>query len=183
MIKTGTVVQLGYTLKDKKGEVLDQSDKADPFTYLHGGGQIVPGLETALEGLKAGDKKKVVVSPEEGYGKSNPGLKISVKRSQFPAGVELKKGMQFQADAGGQGVVFTVAEIEGDEIHIDGNHPLADVELHFDVEVLHVRPATKEEMEHGHAHGPEGHGHDHVHHHGHDHDHGHDDEEEEGNEE
>jgi len=166
------VVELLYTLKDSKGEVIDRSEKDDPLFYLHGEGQIVPGLEKELEGLAAGAKKRVVVSPDEGYGVSNPDLKISVKRSQFPGDVEVKEGMQFQAQAGDQGVVFTVASIEGDTVMIDGNHPLADQVLHFDVEVVSVREATKEELAHGHAHGPDGHGHDHDH--DHDHDHGHD---------
>jgi FKBP-type peptidyl-prolyl cis-trans isomerase SlyD len=169
MIKSGKVVDLSYSLKNKNGIELDRSTKEDPFTYLHGAAQIVPGLETALEGLDVGAKKNVVVSAAEGYGEMNPDLKISVKRSQFPAEVDLKPGMQFQAQAGEQGVVFTVDAIEGDQVHINGNHPLAGEELHFDVEVLTVRDATAEEMEHGHAHGPDGH-----HHHGHDHDHDHD---------
>jgi FKBP-type peptidyl-prolyl cis-trans isomerase SlyD len=160
------VVDLAYTLKGADGAVIDQSEKDDPMTYLHGEGQIVPGLESALEGLAKGAKKKVVVSAKEGYGTSNPDLKISVKRSQFPADVDVKEGMQFQAQAGEQGVVFTVDKIEGDLVMIDGNHPLADQELHFEVEVLNVREATKEEKEHGHAHGAHGHDHDHGHDHG-----------------
>ena len=92
-----------------------------------------------------GDKKKVVVAPAEGYGEMNPELKLAVNRSQFPPTTELEAGMQFQANAGGQSVVFTVEKIEGDKVHIDGNHPLAGQTLHFDVEVLSVRDATEEE--------------------------------------
>jgi FKBP-type peptidyl-prolyl cis-trans isomerase SlyD len=162
MIKNGKVVDLSYSLKNSEGEILDQADSQDPFTYLHGSQQIVPGLESALEGLKVGDKKQVVVSPEQGYGVHNPKLEMVVNKAQFPKGVELEEGMQFEASSqSGEEVVFTVESIEGDRVHVDGNHPLAGETLHFDVEVLKVRDATAEEMEHGHAHGPHGHGHDH----------------------
>ena len=164
MIAEGKVVNLAYSLKNDAGEVLDTADHEDPFVYLHGGGQIVPGLETALVGAKKGHKKQVTVSADEGYGAVNPELKLTVKRSQFPEGVPLDEGMQFEANGpGGQGVIFTVESIATDEVSINGNHPLAGETLHFDVEVLEVRDATEEEKEHGHAHGPEGHGHDHDH--------------------
>jgi FKBP-type peptidyl-prolyl cis-trans isomerase SlyD len=160
MIKTGKVVDLSYSLTNTQGKVIDKADKGDPFTYLHGASQIVPGLETALEGLKVGDKKKVTVAPADGYGEKNPQLKLVVTRSQFPAGMEIEMGMQFEAQSpDGHGMMFTVEGIEGDQITIDGNHPLAGETLQFDVEVLSVRDATQEEMDHGHAHGP--HGHDH----------------------
>ena len=169
MIAEGKVVNLAYSLKNDAGEVLDQADLQDPFVYLHGGGQIVPGLETALEGTKKGDKKLVKVSPAEGYGEVNPELQLTVKRSQFPEGVEVEEGMEFEANGpGGQGVIFTVESFSADSVTINGNHPLAGMTLHFDVEVLDVRDATEEEKEHGHAHGPDGHSHDHDH----DHEHG-----------
>jgi FKBP-type peptidyl-prolyl cis-trans isomerase SlyD len=160
MIKSGKVVDLSYSLKDSNGQVLDRADPGAPFTYLHGAGPIVPGLENALDGLKAGDKKAVTVSPEEGYGKRRAELRLVVKRTEFPAGVQLETGMQFEAHApDGRPVVFTIEKLEGDKVHIDGNHPLAGETLHFEVEVLQVRDATKEEMQHGHAHGPDGHHH------------------------
>jgi FKBP-type peptidyl-prolyl cis-trans isomerase SlyD len=179
-IQNGKVVDLKYRLKNTAGEVLDESNEKDPFSYLHGAQQIVPGLENALSGLKVGDKKDVTVAPKDGYGEINPTLKMSVKRAQFPKGVELEEGMSFEAAGGdGVGMVFTIEKIEGDDIHLDGNHPLAGQTLHFSVEVLNVRDATEEEVEHGHAHGPHGHGHDHDHDHEHgegcDHDHGDDD--------
>src|ERR1044072_2375138 len=99
-ISNGKVVDLKYSLTNSKGEVLDQSDADSPFTYLHGAQQIVPGLENALEGLKVGDKKKVTVEPSEGYGESNPQLQLTVNRSPFPEGAELKEGMQFEANVG-----------------------------------------------------------------------------------
>lgn len=159
-IANGKVVNLLYSLTSTEGEVLDRADRESPFTYLHGAQQIVPGLETALEGLTVGDKKKVTVSAADGYGEMNPDLKLTVNRSQFPSNAELEPGMQFEAHTpDGQGVVFTVEALEGDKIKIDGNHPLAGQTLHFDVEVLSMRDATKEEMEHGHAHGEDGHHH------------------------
>ena len=160
MIKNGKVVDLAYSLTNAEGEVLDQADVKDPFTYLQGGSQIVPGLEKALEGLKKGDKKKVAVTPAEGYGEMNPELKLTVNRTQFPPDAELEEGMQFETQTpDGQSVVFTIEEIVDDQISINGNHPLAGQSLHFDVEVLNVRDATGEELSHGHAHGPDGHHH------------------------
>jgi FKBP-type peptidyl-prolyl cis-trans isomerase SlyD len=160
MIKNGKVVNLAYSLKNSDGDLLDRADSKEPFTYLHGASQIVPGLETALEGLKTGDKKQVTVQPEQGYGEVNQDLKLTVNRSQFPAGAEIQEGMQFETQTpDGHGLIFTVETIEGDKVTIDGNHPLAGETLHFDVEVLNVRDATEEEKQHGHAHGE--HGHDH----------------------
>lgn len=157
VIKEGKVVQLSYSLTNSAGQILDRADQESPFVYLHGGGQIVPGLEEALEGLKKGDTKKVTVEPEEGYGVKDPDLKLTLKRSQFPPKLDLQVGMQFETSTpSGEDLVFTVEKIEGDQISVDGNHPLAGVTLHFDVEVLNVRDATEEEMAHGHAHGDDG---------------------------
>ncbi len=162
VIKVGKVVNLLYSLTNSKGEVLDRADSEAPFTYLHGAHQIVPGLENALSGLAVGDKKKVVVPPADGYGETNPDLKLTVSRSQFPKNVELEEGMQFETQTpDGHDVVFTVESIVDDKIKIDGNHPLAGQTLHFDVEVLSLRDATEEEQSHGHAHGQHGHDHDH----------------------
>ncbi|MDR3606953.1 MAG: peptidylprolyl isomerase [Oligoflexia bacterium] len=160
MIKAGKVVELKYSLKNTKGEILDQADANDPFSYLHGAEQIVPGLESALEGLKVGDKKDVVVSPEEGYGPKSEELRLLVNRSQFPKDMDLKPGMSFEADTGGgHGMAFTVESVSGDKVQLDGNHPLAGETLHFAVEVLKVRDATDEEKDHGHSHSGDGHHH------------------------
>lgn len=160
MITKGKVVTLSYTLKDTDGHELDTADASNPFIYLHGAGQIVPGLELALNGLKIGDRKKVAVPPSEGYGEMIPGLKLELDRSQFPQNVELKEGMQFTADIGnGQVLPFRIESIQDARVRINGNHPLAGAVLHFDVEVLGVRDATPEEIAHGHAHGPGGHSH------------------------
>lgn len=160
MIKSGSVVNMTYVLTNDDGEEIDRADKGEPFTYLHGHNQIVMGLEKELLGLKAGDKKKVQVSPEEGYGDIDPSLITMAKTNQFPKGAELEVGVQFMAeDADGNNVVFTIVEIEGEDITLDGNHPLAGETLNFDVEILGMREATAQELEHGHAHGD--HGHDH----------------------
>jgi FKBP-type peptidyl-prolyl cis-trans isomerase SlyD len=175
LIANGKVVQLAYSLKNTDGEVLDEADQKEPFEYLHGASQIVPGLESGLEGLGIGDKKKVTVPPASGYGEVDAELKMTVKRTQFPEDMEVEAGMQFESKSpDGHGMVFTIESVEGESVHINGNHPLAGETLHFDVEVLAIRDATDEEKEHGHAHGPGGHGHDHDHghEHGHDHEHG-----------
>lgn len=159
-IKSGRVVDLAYQLKNTQGEVLDQADANDPFTYLHGAQQIVPGLEVALEGLNVGEKKKVSVQPAEGYGEVNAELKLTVNRTQFPPNANIDAGMQFETHTpDGQSIIFTVEKVVGDQVHIDGNHPLAGQTLHFDVEVLKIREATEEEMSHGHVHGAGGHHH------------------------
>ncbi|MBM4251717.1 MAG: peptidylprolyl isomerase [Deltaproteobacteria bacterium] len=160
MIKQGTVVSMTYRLTNAEGEEIDRADKDEPFTYLHGAGQIVPGLEKALSGALVGSRKQVVVSPEEGYGEVVDALRTEAKRNQFPPDAELEVGMRFAADDGqGNPIIFTVIGLEGDLVVLDGNHPLAGETLHFDVEIVGIREATKEELEHGHAHGPDGHHH------------------------
>lgn len=160
MIKNGSVVSLQYLLTNDSGEELDRGTKEEPFTYLHGQGQIIKGLENALAGLTIGAKKKVTIPPKDAYGEVNPNLRISVKKDLFPKDFPLKKGVQFDADLGdGKSGVFTVLEVGTADVKVDGNHPLAGQTLTFDVEVLGVREATKQELEHGHAHGD--HGHDH----------------------
>lgn len=155
MIKKDKVVALTYVLKNKQDEVLDEATKEDLFYYLHGRGQIVPGLENALDGLKIGDKKDITVTPEQGYGTPAEDLKVVVSRSKFPADTEVEVGMQFLAETT-EGVKhpFTIVKLEGDKVHMDGNHPLAGETLYFAVEVFEVRDATKHELEHGHAHPP-----------------------------
>lgn len=160
VIGSGKVVGMSYSLTDDKGVILDQASHAEPFLFIQGSSQIVPGLETALVGLKVGEKKKVSVSPEEGYGPLHDGLKMTVNKDQFPGIENIEAGMQFQAQSPeGHGMVFTIIEVKGEEVTIDGNHPLAGQTLHFDVEILSMRDATSEEMSHGHVHGEGGHHH------------------------
>jgi len=154
-----TVVSFHYTLTDDQGTVIDSSSGREPLTYLHGTGQIVPGLEKVMAGRAAGDQFKVDVAPEEGYGVRHPELEQQVPREAFQGVEDIQPGMQFQG-RGPQGVInVTVTKVEDGVVHIDGNHPLAGQTLHFDVEVTDVREATAEEQQHGHAHGPGGHEH------------------------
>ena len=159
MVKKDAVVSLSYTLTNADGEELDKSTSDKPFAYLHGNKQIVPGLENALNGLAVGDKKEVTVPPAEGYGEFVAGLKMDIERTNFPKDIEIQPGMQFSADVNGNDQVFTVTSLEGGKVQVDGNHPLAGQTLHFDVEVVEIREATAEEMQHGHVHGPGGHQH------------------------
>jgi len=157
MIKEKSVVSLSYCLKNSAGEELDRAGNKDPLTYLHGTGQIVPGLEKALEGSLVGDKKEVVLTPPEAYGEISPEMRMKIARSQFPPDREIEPGMMFRADmGGGQEATFRVTAVEGDDVQVDGNHPLAGQTLHFSVEVLSIREASQEELDHGHAHGPGG---------------------------
>ncbi|MBU3069602.1 peptidylprolyl isomerase [Aestuariicella sp. G3-2] len=155
------VASIHYTLKNDQGEVLDSSEGQEPLAYLQGFQNLVPGLENALEGKTAGDKISVVVSPEEGYGDKNPELIQELPRDMFGGIDNIEVGMAFHAETAAGQQVVEVIDIEGDTITIDGNHPLAGVDLHFDVEVLEVRDATEEELLHGHVHGDGGCGHDH----------------------
>lgn len=159
-VADGLVVAIHYTLRDDKGEVLDHSPKDQPLEYLHGAGNIVPGLEKQLAGHTVGDKFEAKVAPAEGYGNFDPRGIERVPRSEFPPNMKLEPGMQFTAEsADGQQHLVWVRALEGNVVVIDMNHPLAGKTLHFDVTIAHVRPPTKEEIAHGHTHGAGGHHH------------------------
>lgn len=153
------VVLINYTLKDDAGEVIDSSAGGDPLAYIQGHGNLVPGLEKALEGKDQGAKLSVSILPEEGYGKHEPSLIQRVPKRSLQGAGQIQKGMQFQAQTEHGMRVFTVTAIVGDMVSLDGNHPLADKTLNFDVEIVEVRDATEEELEHGHVHGAGGHHH------------------------
>jgi FKBP-type peptidyl-prolyl cis-trans isomerase SlyD len=155
-----TVVAFHYTLKNSDGETLDSSAGNEPLAYLHGARNIVPGLEKELTGSSVGDKLDVVVKPEDGYGVRQGPEPQKVPLSAIPNASELKQGMQIVAQ-GPNGEMFPLWVVEMSEEHatLDHNHPLADVTLHFQVEIASIRPATSEELEHGHPHGPGGHHH------------------------
>jgi len=155
-ISENAAVSFHYTLTNKDGEVLDSSRGKEPLAYLHGAGNIVPGLENAMTGRQAGDSFEVSVPPEEGYGERHEGMLQTVPRSAFRGVDTIEVGMQFQA-SGPQGAMsVTVAAVSDDEVTVDGNHPLAGETLHFAIEVVAVRKATAEELEHGHIHGAGG---------------------------
>jgi FKBP-type peptidyl-prolyl cis-trans isomerase SlyD len=149
------VVEMFYTLKNDQGEVVDTNVGHDPMVYLHGHQQIVPGLEEALEGKEKGCKINTTVSPEKGYGNRSEEMVQVVDRQMF-GGQDVQPGMQFHAESNGHPILITVAEVNGEEIKIDGNHPLAGENLHFVVEVAGIREASEEEIAHGHVHGPGG---------------------------
>lgn len=158
-IAQNSVVAFHYTLTNDQGEVLDSSEGREPLTYLHGAGNIIPGLEKELEGRENGEKLQVAVNPEEGYGETQPSLVQEVPRDSFQGVESIEPGMQFQAQTQGGPLMVTVTKVEGDTVVVDGNHPLAGQKLNFDVEIAEVREATPEEAEHGHVHGEGGHQH------------------------
>ncbi len=153
LVADKTVVSIHYTLTDPEGNTLDSSAGADPLVYLHGAGNIIPGLEKELSGQAEGNSLEVTVAPAEGYGEHEPGLVQVLPRSAFQGVDNVEPGMAFQAQ-GPEGQVrrIVVTGVDGDNVTVDGNHPLAGVELNFAVEVVAVREATDEEIAHGHAH-------------------------------
>lgn len=153
------VATIDYTLKNDAGDVLDTSEGGQPLAYLHGAKNIIPGLESALEGQSAGDEIEVTVPPEQAYGVRNEALEQQVDRSQFEGVDNLQVGMHFRVPSNQGDVVVRVADIQGDTVTVDGNHQLAGQTLHFKVNVKDVRDATDEEKTHGHVHGPGGHHH------------------------
>lgn len=166
LIADGSVVTFDYVLKNGVGEILDSSEDG-PMTYLHGHGNIVPGLERALKGKSKGDALEVVVPPSEGYGERSGEKPFKVPLDDVPPGVELEEGMGLSAEApNGQEVTLWVVSVKRDHVMVSLDHPLAGEPLHFAVTVREVRAASAEELAHGHVHGPDGHDHGHGHDHG-----------------
>ncbi|MFA6046520.1 MAG: peptidylprolyl isomerase [Phycisphaerales bacterium] len=147
------IVSFHYTLRDPGGRVLDSSAGSEPITYLEGAGQIIDGLDAQLRTIEAGTKSRVQVPARQAYGERDPAQLQRVKRELLPVEGELTVGDQFQTGPHRADPVVTVAGIEGDEVLLDANHPLAGVDLTFDVEVVSAREASPEELSHGHAHG------------------------------
>ncbi len=156
-IDNGRVVSIDYTLKDDAGTVIDSSEGAEPLSYLHGHGQIIPGLEKKLDGAAVGDDLEVTVSPDEGYGAHDPSRVFTVPRERFE--FDVKAGDFVQAkQPDGTAIPLQVTGVSEQEVTVDANHPLAGRTLNFAVKVVGVREATSEELEHGHSH--DGHAHD-----------------------
>jgi FKBP-type peptidyl-prolyl cis-trans isomerase SlyD len=147
------VVSFHYTLRDPSGRVLDTSAGGEPVTYLEGAGQIIEGLDEQLRETSAGGKTRVVVPANKAYGERDPNQIQRIKRAVLPVEGELKIGDQFRTDGDRYAPVVTVAGIEGEDVVLDANHPLAGVDLTFDVEIVSAREPTAAELEHGHAHG------------------------------
>lgn len=159
VIANACVASIHYTLKNDAGEVLDSSEGRDPLLYLHGAGNIIPGLESALDGKSAGDELSVSIDPEQGYGPHREDLIQTVPREQFQGVDNIDVGMRFQAESNQGPMVVTVTSVDEENVTVDGNHPLAGENLNFEVEIVEVREASAEEKEHGHPHGPGGHEH------------------------
>lgn len=159
LISLHKVVHLHYTLTNDDGDVLDTSRGDEPLAYIHGMGNIISGLEAAMTGHEAGDRFQIRVPPEEAYGVHDDELIQIVPRSAFPGVEEILPGMQFRAESSDGVQLVRVLAVDGDDVTLDGNHPMAGLTLHFDVEVTEVRDATPNEIDHGHVHGPGGHHH------------------------
>jgi len=158
-IADNIVVTMDYELKID-GEVVDTSEDGDPIIFLQGAGQIIPGLEKAIYGLTAGDKKSVTVSPEDGYGEIDPDSIVEVPKDEFPEDFPLELGVEITVNTEDEDdesleeeMEATIVAINEDTVTLDFNHPLAGKSLNFDVNILEVREATPEEIEHGHVHG------------------------------
>jgi len=153
LIGDNVVVSMHYKLTDDDGNVLDSSEDSEPLAYLHGAGNMIPGLEKAMVGKVEGDALQVRIEPAEGYGEVMPDLIRTIERAAFQGIESVEVGMAFEAEAPDGSVQrIVVKEAVGEEITIDANHPLAGVPLNFDVEIVGVREATEEEIAHGHVH-------------------------------
>lgn len=151
-ITRGSVVTLRYAMSCD-GERIEETETDEPLVYLHGSGALVPGLEQALEGCAIGERLDLVLEPDQAFGRTDPHKIEYLPRSAFPADAELELGMQFGAeDDQGNEVAVWITDIDAERVCVNGNHPLVDQTLRFEVEVLAVRAATEAELEHGHAH-------------------------------
>jgi FKBP-type peptidyl-prolyl cis-trans isomerase SlyD len=152
-VADGIVVSLDYTLRLDDGQVIDSSDGGEALQFLQGQGQIVPGLEQALYGMREGEEKDVEVAPAEGYGETDPDAYEMVSRDLFPVDMVLKEGMGLRLrDESGQPLEAYVADIRTEGVLLDFNHPLAGETLFFHVKIAGLRPGTSEEVAHGHTH-------------------------------
>lgn len=160
-ISKDKVAQFHYTLTNNSGDLLDTSLQREPLLYLHGYGSLIKGLENALEHRQKGEKFSVEIMSENAYGEYHDQLVQVVPKSGFQSegGEELQEGMQVQVETNNGLTIGLVTKIEGDNVTLDLNHPLAGMDLKFDVEIMDVREATEEEKSHGHAHGAGGHQH------------------------
>lgn len=153
-VQNGQVVSMEYTLK-VDGVVTDSSEGHEPLEYVHGAGNIIPGLEREMTGMALGDSKVVVVTPEEGYGEEDASAYMDIPRDQFPDEIPMEVGTELQVqNQAGQPMFARIDEVGEESVRLDFNHPLAGKELHFSVKVVGLRDATVEEKAHGHVHGP-----------------------------
>lgn len=158
VIANDLVVLFNYKLTNAEGETLDQS-QGEPLAYLQGAGNIIPGLEKAMLGKAVGDKFTVTIPAAEAYGEYNTDLVQEVPKQMFQGVENIEAGMQFQAQTDDGVQIVTVKAVEGENVIVDANFPLAGQDLTFDVEIVEIREATQEELDHGHVHGAGGHHH------------------------
>lgn len=147
VIERDMVVQLSYVLKDSQGTVIDSSQSDEPMEYLHGHGSIIPGLERQLEGKSVGSNVTAIIPPAEGYGIRNEDLVEKVPREHFPPDQAVEPGMHFAAQTPEGEVRVVITDVDDEHVTVDGNHPLAGIELYFEVTVLKIRPATNHEID------------------------------------
>jgi FKBP-type peptidyl-prolyl cis-trans isomerase SlyD len=152
------VISFHYTLTDQSGKTLDASADGEPLTFLEGSGQIIPGLEAEILTMKVGDKKHVTVKARDAYGAHDPANVMEVPLDKMPT-KGIKVGDRFRAGKSSDAPVVTVTKVTETHVTLDGNHPLAGMDLTFDVEITQVRGATEDELAHGHVHGDGGHHH------------------------
>ncbi len=159
-IGVNKVVTLNYKLSDDRGNLIQITKENEPFIYLSGNNQILTKLEEAVNEMLIGSKKSIAIDSTDAYGDYDEKAVQQVKKQEFPEGANLEAGMEYMAHTpDGKPVPFVIKEVKDDDITIDFNHPLAGRNLNFDVELVDVRDATEEELQHGHAHGAGGHHH------------------------
>ncbi|RME90455.1 MAG: peptidylprolyl isomerase [Anaerolineae bacterium] len=151
-VQDGQVVSMEYTLR-VDGEVIDSSEGHEPFEYIQGAGNIIPGLEREMYGMAIGESKEVTIAAKDGYGEVDEEAFIDVPRDRFPPSIPLKEGVELQvSDQSGRPMYARIHEVGDETVRLDFNHPLAGKELHFSVKVVGLRDATDEEMAHRHVH-------------------------------
>lgn len=146
---TEKVISFHYTLKDPQGNVLDKSDESEPLSFLTGMGMIIPGLEKALLEMEEGENSTINVPSTEAYGERSEEKIGQADRNHFPEDIEV--GQMFAVDEEGTNIV-TITAFDDENVTLDGNHPLAGVDLSFEVEIVENREASPEEIDHGHVH-------------------------------
>ncbi|WP_251358321.1 peptidylprolyl isomerase [Kangiella sp. TOML190] len=158
-IEKNNVALIDYTVTTAEGQLVDTSEGNEPLAFLCGFQNIIPGLESALLGKSVGEQLQVTVAPEDAYGQRNEEFVKEVPVSAFQGVDKIEAGMQFHAESPNGPQLITVTKVEGEQVTVDGNHPLAGIELVFDVTVKEIRAASDEELAHGHVHGEGGHQH------------------------
>lgn len=159
-LKENQAVTIHYSVKDDKGNKVDSSEGKAPLSFISGQNQVIPGMEENINGMLIGSKKTFTVQPEDAYGEYNEKAVQTVDKKEFPPEVKLEAGLNYVMNDGKGGQIpFVIAEVTDENVTLDFNHPLAGIPLTFDVELVDIREATKEELEHGHVHGAHGHNH------------------------